>query len=40
MFNFEPGVTATMVAPPVRDFDPLQPTTLIIYALPNGNTTE
>ena len=40
MFKFEPGVTATMVAPPVRDFNPLQPTTLIIYALPNGNTTE
>jgi hypothetical protein len=40
VFKFEPGVTATMVAPPVRDFDPKQPTTLIIYALPNGNTTE
>ncbi|HEX3572923.1 MAG TPA: hypothetical protein VHU44_19045 [Acidobacteriaceae bacterium] len=40
VFKFEPGVTATMVAPPVRDFHPLQPTTLILYALPNGNTTE
>ena len=40
VFKFEPGVTATMVAPPVRDFDPRQPTTLILYALPNGNTTE
>jgi hypothetical protein len=40
VFKFEPGVTATMVAPPARDFHPLQPTTLIIYALPNGNTTE
>lgn len=40
VFKFEPGVTATMVAPPVRDFYPLQPTTLILYALPNGNTTE
>ena len=29
-----------MVAPPVSDFHPLQPTTLIVYALPNGNTTE
>ena len=40
VFKFEPGVTATMVAPPARDFHPLQPTTLILYALPNGNTTE
>ena len=40
VFKFEPGVTATMVAPPASDFHPLQPTTLIIYALPNGNTTE
>ncbi len=39
VFNFESGVTATMVAPPEQDFDPLRPTTLIIYALPNGNTT-
>jgi hypothetical protein len=40
VFKFEPGVTVTMVAPPARDFHPLQPTTLILYALPNGNTTE
>lgn len=40
VFQFEPGVTATMVAPPERDFHPRQPTTLIVYALPNGNTTE
>src|SRR5215469_4749767 len=40
VFKFEPGVTATMVAPPTHDFDPLRPTTLILYALPNGNTTE
>ena len=40
VYKFEPGVTATMVAPPSRDFHPLQPTTLILYALPNGNTTE
>jgi len=40
VFKFEPGVTATIVAPPTHDFDPLRPTTLIIYALPNGNTTE
>ncbi len=40
VFKFEPGVTATMVAPPVGEFHPLQPTTLILYALPNGNTTE
>jgi hypothetical protein len=40
VFKFQPGVTATMVAPSVRYFNPLKPTTLIIYALPNGNTTE
>jgi len=40
LFKFEPGVTATMVAPPVADFNPRLPTTLIIYALPNGNTTQ
>ena len=40
VFQFEPGVTATMVAPPARDFDLSKPTTLILYALPNGNTTE
>ena len=40
VFKFEPGVTATMVAPPAREFDPSKPTKLIIYAVPNGNTTE
>jgi hypothetical protein len=40
VFKFEPGVTATMVAPPARDFDRSKPTKLILYALPNGNTTE
>lgn len=40
VFKFEPGVTATMVAPPARDFHSSQPTTLILYGLPNGNTTE
>ncbi len=40
VFKFEPDVTATMIAPSVSDFNPRLPTTLIIYALPNGNTTE
>src|SRR5215472_6662724 len=40
VFKFDPGVTVTMVAPAVRDFNPRQLTTLILYALPNGNTTE
>jgi hypothetical protein len=35
----DPGVTATIVAPPARQFDPARPTLLVIYALPNGNTT-
>jgi len=39
VFQFEPGVTVTMVAAPERDFHPQQPSTLILYALPNGNTT-
>src|SRR5215472_10688474 len=38
--KFDPGVTAMMVAQPVAEFNRLQPTTLILYALPNGNTTE
>lgn len=40
VLQFQPGVTATIVAPSVRNFHPQQPTTLILYALPNGNTTE
>ena len=40
VFKFEPDVTATMIAPSVSDFNPRLQTTLIIYALPNGNTTE
>jgi hypothetical protein len=32
----DPGVTATIVAP---QFVPAKPTLLVIYALPNGNTT-
>ena len=39
-FKFEPGVSVLMVAPPAGAFDPQRPTTLVIYALPNGNTTE
>ncbi len=35
----EPGVTATVVAPPSRQFDAARPTLLVTYALPNGNTT-
>lgn len=40
VFRFEPGVTATMVVPSAQNFDPAKPSTLILYALPNGNTTE
>lgn len=32
-----PGVTATLVAPP--SLDPRRPVDLVVYALPNGNTT-
>ena len=39
MLKIEPNVTATVVAPPVRQFDAARPTLLVIYALPNGNTT-
>ncbi len=35
---FDPGVTVTIVAP--AQLDRGLPTTLIIYALPNGNTTD
>ena len=39
VLHIEPGVTATVVAPPSRQFDAARPTLLVIYALPNGNTT-
>jgi len=34
----EPGITATLIAP--ATIDPTRPVDLILYALPNGNTTE
>lgn len=40
VLKIEPGVTATVVAPPTRHFDAARPTLLVIYALPNGSTTE
>ncbi len=39
VLGIEPGVTATIVAPPLRQFDAARPTLLVTYALPNGNTT-
>ena len=39
VLHIEPGVTATVVAPPSRQFDAARPTLLVVYALPNGNTT-
>lgn len=35
-----PGVTVRLVAPPPAELDPRRPTTLVVYALPNGNTIE
>ena len=37
VLDLHPGVTATIVAPAA--FDPARPAELILYALPNGNTT-
>ncbi len=39
VLHIEPGVTATIVAPPRWQFDAARPTLLVLYALPNGNTT-
>jgi hypothetical protein len=39
VLHIDPGVTATVVAPPRWQFDAARPTLLVIYALPNGNTT-
>ncbi len=39
VLKINPGVTATVVAPPRWQFDAARPTLLVIYALPNGNTT-
>lgn len=39
-YPFEPGVRITINAPPEDTFDVQKPTEFILYALPNGNTTE
>lgn len=39
-FTLEPEVKVHVNAPGPRRFDPAKPTSLIFYALPNGNTTE
>ncbi len=37
-YTFDPDVTVHINAPSAAAFDPLKPTRLVIYALPNGNT--
>lgn len=39
-FNYEPNVKVEINAPAVDDFDATKPTALVLYGLPNGNTTE
>ncbi|NLE60090.1 MAG: hypothetical protein GX616_17195 [Planctomycetes bacterium] len=39
-YRFEPGVQVRVIAPPATQFDRSMPTRVIIYALPNGNTTD
>ena len=39
-YRIEPGVQVRLVAPPAAQFDRSIPTRVIIYALPNGNTTD
>ncbi|MGQ9648852.1 MAG: hypothetical protein ACUVXJ_01940 [Phycisphaerae bacterium] len=39
-YPHEPGVQVRIVAPPVIQFDTSKPTRVIVYALPNGNTTD
>lgn len=38
-YRFEPGVQIHINAPGDGAFDPQRPTTIIVFALPNGNTT-
>ncbi|MBN1491764.1 MAG: hypothetical protein JXA69_17760 [Phycisphaerae bacterium] len=38
-YTFEPGALIHINAPSAARFDPAKPTTIAIYALPNGNTT-
>lgn len=40
VYTFDPGVKVTINAPADSEFDPTRPTRLVLYALPNGNTTE
>jgi len=39
-YRLEPGVQVRVVAPPAAQFDRPKPTQIIVYALPNGNTTD
>ncbi|HEX7357627.1 MAG TPA: hypothetical protein VF270_07980, partial [Ignavibacteriaceae bacterium] len=39
-FNFEPEIKVLINSSSVENFNPTNPTQLIIYALPNGNTIE
>lgn len=39
-FNYEPNVKVEINAPAADDFDSTKPTALVLYGLPNGNTTE
>ena len=39
-FNYDPEIRVFINAPAIKKFDILQPTEIIIYALPNGNTIE
>lgn len=37
-FTFDPGISVRINAPAARTYRPERPTSLVIYALPNGNT--
>lgn len=39
-FVYSPGVKVYINAPSIKTFDKQKPTKLVLYALPNGNTTE
>jgi hypothetical protein len=38
-FSFEPGIKVLINAPPINQLDNNKPAGIILYALPNGNTT-
>lgn len=39
-YTYNPDVKVQVNAPPASEFDPTKPTAIVMYGLPNGNTTD